>query len=724
LPENAGPATLDLAAYTSDADTPATQLRWNVSGFDSSIVAIGGTNVPGEQAVTITPQPERWGNARVTYWLTDPQGGFDAQTAWINVTRVDSPPTFNPPSPLYVHSNDTYVFDEGPYLSDPDTPRAQLVLTSDDPVHASVSGTNVSFRYPVSYLGLWTFVNLSVSDGTFAVTRVVALKVTTDNPPVLRKPIPNVTMLEGQLLRGVFNLTDYFADPNQDALFYSTGYTHLIIAIRANLSVDIQAPSDWWGQEQVSFRATDPTGAIAEDTILVTVLRVDAPPVWSVVPDLRVRFDTPFSFNLDPYISDPDTPPSDLVVAASDATHAIVSGHLLTLTYPWVLNGTVQSLVLSLSDGLFTVNRTVSVAIGADWPPIIVAKMPDISFHEGTTDRGAYRLSDYFADPDGNLLFWTVGNSRIGVTIQANGSVDLTSAVGWWGTEAVTFRATDSQGALQEDTVRIKVIHVDRPPAFLAVPEVFLNVTTTYLPLAPYLGDPDNPVSELFLVSTNSSHAVVVGQGILRRYAGDADEYIGVIVSDGNLTDATTIHVRVALPGEAVQQVIPGWLYWAPLAVILVALGGFLTYRRRQLEWAFLVTNAGILVSSISRRGDSALDTDLLTGMLTTIMDFAKQSFSDEKERNLEGLELGEKRVAIVRGQKSYAAVVYKGRTPGGLVRIMQTMLGIIEARYGEALGDVVDSTKLGEIPLLLAKLVKRGSLPYVFFGKGGSAKP
>jgi len=54
----------------------------------------------------------------------------------------------------------------------------------------------------------------------------------------------------------------------------------------------------------------------------------------------------------------------------------------------------------------------------------------------------------------------------------------------------------------------------------------------------------------------------------------------------------------------------------------------------------------------------------------------------------------------------------------------MQTMLGIIEARYGEALGDVVDSTKLGEIPLLLAKLVKRGSLPYVFFGKGGSAKP
>src|SRR5437870_10256089 len=47
-------------------------------------------------------------------------------------------------------------------------------------------------------------------------------------------------------------------------------------------------PADWWGQEEVSFRATDPTGAIAEDTILVTLLRVDAPPARSPVPDLRV----------------------------------------------------------------------------------------------------------------------------------------------------------------------------------------------------------------------------------------------------------------------------------------------------------------------------------------------------------------------------------------------------------------------------------------------------
>ncbi len=722
LPENAGPAALDLSAYASDPDTPATQLRWNVTGFDPAVVAIGGANIPGESIVTISPQSGRWGDALVTYWLTDSQGGFDRQTAWINITHIDSPPTFGPPSPLYVPANDTYVFDEGPYMSDSDTPAASLTLTSDDPAHVSASGTNVSFWYPEAYLGRWAFVNLTLSDGTFGVTRVVVVKVTTDHPPVLRRSLPDVTLQEGTLVRGVFNLSEYFSDPDQDSLFYSTGYTHLIVAIRANLSVDIQAPDGWWGVEDVTFRARDPTGAIAEDTVRVTVLHVDAPPVWGAVPDLRVRFDTPFSFNLDPYLSDPDTASSDLVVNASDPTHALVSGHLLTLTYPWVMNGTVQRLVLSVSDGAFAVDRTILIAVGSDWPPIVVTKMPDTSFDEGTTRRAAYRLSDYFADPDGILLFWTVGNSRIGVTIQANGSVDLTSAAGWWGTETVTFRAADPQGALQEDTVRITVLHVDRPPTILAVPDVFLNVTTTYLSLVSYLADPDTKVSDLVLVSTDSPHALILGQGLLLTYVADADESIGVVVSDGNLTGTTTIHVRVVLPAGIVQEIIPSWLYWLPMPLAAGALGGFLVYRRRQLEWAFLVTNTGLLVSSVSRRGDGSLDTDLLTGMLTTIMDFARRSFSDETERHLEGLELGEKRVSIVRGDRVYLAVVYRGRTPGSLTSRMRVLVQKLESRYPGAFGDVLDTSKLEGIPVELERLVSRGNLPFVRFGLEGRA--
>ena len=164
------------------------------------------------------------------------------------------------------------------------------------------------------------------------------------------------------------------------------------------------------------------------------------------------------------------------------------------------------------------------------------------------------------------------------------------------------------------------------------------------------------------------------------------------------------------------REIVPGWVLWLPLPVAAAGAVLFVAYRRRKLEWAFLVTNHGLLVSSVSRAGPTTIDTDLMTGMLTTIMDFAKTSFSDEKERNLEGLELGEKRIAIVRGSQAYLAVVYRGRTPGRLLLIMRSLLEQVEKRHADAIGEIVDTSKLGEIPLLLQRLVTRGNLPFVSF--------
>src|SRR3989304_39569 len=108
-------------------------------------------------------------------------------------------------------------------------------------------------------------------------------------PPVLDLELPDVVMVEGERRVGVFDLDDYFTDPDQDALFYSGGYTHLNVTIHANHSVDVEAQSNWFGWEQVTFRAEDPTGAIAEDTIIITVLPIDDPPTIGNVPNLTVR---------------------------------------------------------------------------------------------------------------------------------------------------------------------------------------------------------------------------------------------------------------------------------------------------------------------------------------------------------------------------------------------------------------------------------------------------
>ncbi len=722
MPENSLARVVDLTAYVNVSATPLRLVRWNVTGYDASVVQFTGLNVEGNSNLTIVPQADRAGSFSATYWLSDPQGRYDRQDAWINITPVNQPPTFTPPTVLYVQGGQTYTFDFGPYISDPDTPRAALVLTGNDTTHAVVSGFNVSFTYPIVYNDSWAFVNLTVSDGEFSVSRIIAVHVGSDAPPIVTTPLPDVTLYQGETKRGVFYLGDHFADPDPGILVFSAASVHLNVTVQANSSVDFRAPLDWWGAEPVTFRATDRGGAFTEDTITVTVLHIDQPPSIAPLPNLRVRFDVPYSFNLDPYLSDPDTPLNQLVVTATDP-HVFVSGHLLTFLYPGSYNNTYQAVVVFVSDGTLSANRAIIVAVGADLPPALLKQMPDVSFPEGTVLRDAYDLTTYFADPDGSALYWSSGNKSVLVTIHGTGTVDLAAAPRWHGTERVTFRATDSQGALQEDSVWITVTPVNQAPYFLPVPDQHLNRTAVYLPLSAYLRDPDTNLSDLILVATSSSHATIIGQGILLSYAQDMTETIRIDVSDGSLTNATTIRVMVLLPGavNTVTEILPWWLAWVALAAAVASFGGFVVYRRRQLEWAFLVTNNGLLVGSVSRRGLEAIDTDLMTGMLTTIMDFARKSFSDERERNLEGLELGEKRVSIVRGEHAYVAVVYRGRTPGRLLPIMRSFLDEVEREHADALGDIVDTSRLGDIPQLLQRLVTRGNLPFVGFKPANS---
>src|SRR5207249_11508577 len=110
-----------------------------------------------------------------------------------------------------------------------------------EPDHAAVAGFNVSFLYPESYLNKWAFVGLTADDGFASAGRVVAVKVPADDPPQITRQLPDVTLLEGQRRIGVFGLDDYFADPNDDVLYFSYGYSHLNITIHANHSVDVAA---------------------------------------------------------------------------------------------------------------------------------------------------------------------------------------------------------------------------------------------------------------------------------------------------------------------------------------------------------------------------------------------------------------------------------------------------------------------------------------------------
>ena len=704
--------TLNLTTYASDDDTPSTQLRWDVTGVDSAILQVDGLNTPGNHAIHFTPRPDAWASMRVDYWLSDPQGHADHRSAWINITPVNDPPAFDPPPTLVVHYDEAYTFDFAPYIKDVDTPLGRLSLGSGDPAHATVSGFNVSFLYPKSYLGQWAFVTLTTADGEFMVAKALAVKVTDDHPPTLVRPLPDVTLWEGETRAGAFDLDEYFADPERDTLFFTFGYSHLTITIQANRSVDIQAQAEWFGQELVTFRGTDPQGAIAEDSIIVEVLPVDDPPVLGAVPDLVVHYDANYSFNLDPYIADLDTPSAGINVSTS-SPFISVSVHLITLNFPQVLNGTSVNVTIWIGDGVYVASRTIRVTVSDDWPPLLSIKLPSLLFPEDTALLGAYNLSAFFTDPDDEPIYYSSGQEEISISIRPWGRVDVSATRDFFGTEQVTFRATDGSGGLAEDSVLITVLPVDDAPFVRPLPILRLNSTTTFFDLTPFLGDVDTNVSEL-RVFTGSPYAIALGRGLVLNFTEDGTVYVPVAVSDGELATSANLTVVVQLA----RIVVPGapYPYWLPLPIAAAGVAVFIVYRRRKLEWAFLVTNAGILVCSVSRRSPTTLDKDLVTGMLTTIMDFAKKSFSGDRERELEGLSLGEKRVAIVRGVRGYLAVVYSGKTPGSLLRVMRSLLTFSETRHPEAFSDIVDVARSSVLSESLERLIKYGWWPFLTF--------
>ena len=57
------------------------------------------------------------------------------------------------------------------------------------------------------------------------------------------------------------------------------------VIIHYNGSVDFCSDENWFGIENITIRATDPSGALVEDIITVTVLPVNDAPVIGQIPD-------------------------------------------------------------------------------------------------------------------------------------------------------------------------------------------------------------------------------------------------------------------------------------------------------------------------------------------------------------------------------------------------------------------------------------------------------
>jgi hypothetical protein len=223
----------------------------------------------------------------------------------------------------------------------------------------------IIMNYPVEFLGQTVAVRLTVSDGLDSSFQNIAVTITEDFPPELVSPLPDIVFLEDSPLRNVFDLDYYFLDIDGDLLYYTTGNNFVNITINPDNSVDLSAPQDWFGTEMVYFRANDPTGALIEDIVLVTVLPINDAPVILPIPEQYGNESQRWVLDLSPYILDVDNNISELEISV-DNDFVVVSGSTLIFIGSREIPNEV---LVTVSDGELYADQLVEVHLRLIKPP-------------------------------------------------------------------------------------------------------------------------------------------------------------------------------------------------------------------------------------------------------------------------------------------------------------------------------------------------------------------
>ncbi|MCK5559120.1 MAG: hypothetical protein KAJ51_00945, partial [Thermoplasmata archaeon] len=606
--EDAPPWELDLSTYGSDFDGLTEDLRWHLTGENTSLYHVLGENST-EQKLIFSPILNAFGNDSVTLWLTDKDGHNTTQQLCINITPINDRPTIESLPNLVVHYNVPYTFNLTNYISDVETLRHLLTLSAQDQYtnnYVTVKQHTITFLYPEELMDEILLTTVSVSDGDLDSMEIMSITVSGNWPPILKTKLPDVVLTEGITKHDVFKLDDYFTDPEDEKLYFSHTESFVKIYIKQNHSVDMIPQGDWTGDEDVIFRARDPVGGISEDTIKITVKPINDPPEIGNVPNLHVHYDMDYYFDISYYISDNDHKLSELTLKVSDNDHIRISPQNnlgIILNYPKVMLGNTTQVLLTVSDGLIETSKTISVTVIEGFPPELIQKLPDIVFNEDEELIEFFDLDEYFLDLDEDSLFYTTGNEMVNITIDTEHLVSFNTPRDWFGMEEVAFRATDPVGALVEDSILVSVLPMNDAPILAPLPKITLNETEIFrLNLELYITDVDTNISDI-IIHVEDSNIIVSGTTLVIFGSPDLPDEVDIHLIDGNETVNGKLPIKVIIEQKstsALSSTITGFVIILIIIIVLILL--ILGYyyrlgRKYDIEEIFLIHNSGKLLS-------------------------------------------------------------------------------------------------------------------------------
>ena len=142
--------------------------------------------------------------------------------------------------------------------------------------------------------------------------------------------------------------------------------------------------------------------------------------------------------------------------------------------------------------------------------------------------------------------------------------------------------------------------------------------------------------------------------------------------------------VEHSLSLQGLRWRIEGWRTGVPYAQLIIRHA--LVYR---VEQVFLIhADTGLLLAHVSLPTLATPDADLISGMLTAIQDFVRDSFRTEVGGTLRTFSVGELTVQVEQGPGAVIAAVIRGQAPDAVLQRLQDTLEVVHLRFASELGD------------------------------------
>jgi len=586
---------INLNDLVHDADHPKSALKWEISGNKDLKIALDKNGV-----ATVTAPSKFWnGTERVTFTVTDPDGGKASQVVTFAVKSVNDVPVLGAIKGQSIDEGkefapialDAIVTDD-----DHEKSRLRWTIKGNKDIKATMDANRVvTLKTPnENWCGAET-ISFTVSDpenATAEANVVFEARCINDKPEL--KTIANQDVDEGKAFRSI-RLDDLVsdADNKKEELKWTAQVvsaaaptkkgaapapaSDLKVTIDANRVATVTAPdSNWNGSRKIIFTVTDPAGASASQTATFNVRSIND------VPQIHKDLSSPKTIN-----EGEQFPEIDLAATVRDADHAlsslkmtvsgnnqlkaVVAGNKLKVTTPDAEWAGKETIVLSITDPEGgKAEARIPYEVKAVNDPPTLAKIADQKIKEGESFKPV-NLADIVKDPDNKLneLQWTIaGAKKLKAEVKAGQLVVTAPDANYWGpAETLTITAKDPGGATASATATFEVSSVNDLPVIKAIPPQNIREGQTFkqIRLDDYVSDADHSNSQLnWSASVSGSKAAPAKKGAAPVASSndlkvqiDGNRVASIVMPDSNWFGERVVTFTVTDPegGKAVQAV-------------------------------------------------------------------------------------------------------------------------------------------------------------------------